>query len=104
MGNVYELVSAEQIEAAELRNLSNRTDKKIMQDRVRKAERRAWEAEREVIRQKKIHQKEISDLLCYGGMVAGLGLMAASTMLAPWWTAVAPLILIGICVRKVGWI
>lgn len=104
MGNVYELVSAEQIEAAELRNLSNRTDKKVMQDRVRKAERRAWEAEREVIRQKKIHRKEISDLLHIGGMVAGLGLMTASFLFAPWWTVVAPLILIGICARKVGWI
>ena len=103
MRNVYELISAEQIEADEIRNLYSRTEKKILQDRVRNAERRALAAEREIARQKKIRQKEKSDLLCMGGMIVGLGLATASFLRAPWWTGIAPLFLIGICVKKVGW-
>ena len=49
-------------------------------------------------------KKEISGLTAFAGVGAALCVAGACWLAAPWWTAVAPLVLMVAVMRKAGWI
>lgn len=104
MGTLYEIVRADDVEASELRKLSIRAERNMLRQAVEKAERRAWEAEREVARQKKAHEKEKDGIVAFFGAFSGLAVMFTCVLAAPWWTAICPAIGTVMIMRKAGWI
>lgn len=55
-------------------------------------------------REKEKRKKEISGLTAFVGVGAALCVASACWLAAPWWTAVAPLVLMVAVMRKAGWI
>lgn len=55
-------------------------------------------------KERKKRKKEISGLTAFVGVGAALCVAGACWMAAPWWTAVAPLILMVAVMRKAGWV
>lgn len=49
-------------------------------------------------------KKEISGLTAFVGVGAALCVAGACWLAAPWWTAVAPLVLMVAVMRKAGWL
>ena len=49
-------------------------------------------------------KKEISGLTAFVGVGAALCVAGACWLAAPWWTAVAPLVLMVSVMRKAGWV
>ena len=54
-------------------------------------------------REKAKRKKEISELTDFVGVGAALCVAGACWLAAPWWTAVAPLVLMVSVMRKAGW-
>ena len=54
-------------------------------------------------REKEKRKKEISGLTAFVGVGATLCVAGACWLAAPWWTAVAPLVLMVSVMRKAGW-
>lgn len=55
-------------------------------------------------REKAKRKKEISGLTAFVGVGAALCVAGACWLAAPWWTAVAPIVLMMSVMRKAGWI
>ena len=55
-------------------------------------------------REKEKRKKEISGLTAFVGVGAALCAAGACWLAAPWWTAVAPLVLMVAVMRKAGWL
>lgn len=104
MGTFYEIVRADDVEAAELRKLSLKSERNMMRRRAENAERRAWEVEREAARQKKAHEKEIDGIVAFFSTFAGLVMIASCILAAPWWTAICPTLATAVIMRKAGWL
>ena len=54
-------------------------------------------------REKEKRKKESSGLTAFVGVGAALCVAGACWLAAPWWTAVAPLVLMVAVMRKAGW-
>ena len=104
MGTLYEIVRADDVEAAELLKLSIKSEQNMLRRRTENAERRAWEAEREATRQKKAHEAEINGIVAFFSTFAGLVMVASCILAAPWWTAICPAIGTAAIMRKAGWL
>ncbi|MDD6878270.1 MAG: hypothetical protein PUD44_10940 [Clostridiaceae bacterium] len=55
-------------------------------------------------REKQKRKKELGGLTAFVGVGAALCVAGACWLAAPWWTAVAPLVLMVAVMRKAGWI
>ena len=103
MKKVYELALPSDIEAAELAELERKTELRKMEQRVRNAELRAEFAEKRS-REERERMKKEQEMLLGGISIFALMLTAITCIIAaPWWTAVAPLLLIVYVFLKMGW-
>ena len=104
MGTLYEVVRADDVEAAELLQISLKSERNRLRRRAEIAERMVSEAKQDAERQRKAHEKEINDIVAFFGTFAGLAIMASCILAAPWWTAIAPAIGTAMIMRKAGWL
>ena len=97
------LATQHQIECMELAALNAKTERRVMRQRMERAEAAAEAAERRRLAEREKHREEMNGVTCG---VAAIGLAAVAIgcfATAPWWTAVAPAIFAMIFVRKAGW-
>lgn len=100
-GKFEKVKTAEAIEAMEMRHIEQRA---IYRRVLESAERRAWEAEREVERQRRAYKKASANLAIGMALAACVVMTVACFACAPWWTALSPMVLAAALTWKAGWI
>lgn len=97
------LATMHQVECMELAALNSKIEQRRMQERMERAEAMAIRAEAKRKAEKARHEKEMNGLLY--GLTAFSCLVATVSCIftAPWWTAVAPMVLAVFTLRKAGW-
>lgn len=92
-----------QLECMELAALNAQTDKRRMQERIDRAESIAAQAERRRRAEQEKHEREM-EIILYGVSAFSCLITTVSLIFtAPWWTAVAPMALAMLILRKAGW-
>lgn len=73
-------------------------------DGAMEMQRVARSAVAELEKERRKRKKEIRGMTAFVGVGAALCVAGSCWMAAPWWTAVAPLILMVAVMRKAGWV
>lgn len=97
------LATRHQLECAELAKLNARTDRRLLERRIERAEKRTAAAQKRRREEQAKHEAEMQ-LVLYGTAVVGCIITALTCFLAaPWWTGIAPVGLALLILRKAGW-
>lgn len=97
------LATQHQIECMELAALNAKTDKRIMEMRLARAEAIAAYSEQRRRSEKERYRNELNGLTYGITALACVAIAIGCFATAPWWTAVAPAIFAVVFLRKAGW-
>lgn len=89
-------------EAGELAVIDQKTERRQMERR--ELEQRLCAAEKQLVRERKRHRKEMDQLVCFGGCTALLVVTAVCILSDTMWTAVLPIVGMLLLMCKAGWL
>ena len=98
----YQLLSSSDLEAAEFKELSRRTDARL--DRIAAAEQRAAIAEYKLKQEREAHRREIDGMATFITVAGLITACAVCVLAAPIWTVIFPAAGCLAVMRKAGWL